>query len=734
MEMVGNGDGVGPGNGSIVTSSASTREIPPQRPRNRSPGATSKDRNGATVAAHGGPVGSDGAPEDGRPAHAIDNFPKDAQEFDGGSSYRVGGGRGSVVVDMGTMTAHKGMEPAVKGCGVMTTATFLQLVTFSVMIFYGVQLWTMRYDSSSGRLCSFSDKNACVTSPASKVLLTLARTSAGPVFSGILCCILSKCYATRYFLHHSWLALVVSFEPAHELHTYFGTLTLLFGVLHGCAHMALTISEGREQVLLKNPLYLSGMAGLAFVVPTALPMMLPYLKKWLTYEFRKVLHMLFIPFMVAMCFHGGALRAMCAVLLVVYSLDRMYFTTRMAGFLAEAVGGWTQELFRLSLEDLSVPIWITAAQPSVLEKSIFFDNVVLVCTGAGITPAACLVDMFSKKKNVHLIWMSREAGMIAMFEKQLRRVKSTVHLTGTQSAQTKQLMIDLLAPSKGEVVATTAVASQSQPPSSADLATLGGRSDIFTEGERSSYRGELKEEHDEDRREWTAELATRDGWDDSLGGVSAGEPGIGLPAAAKADRGSSEKGSRFHHQRCSSLASASSATSSKKSRGPRAPYGHPISINFGRPDIEKFIAETIRGSAVEEKWAATLGNVEAQTAGTRRSPAPSPKVGKAKDALQGEVDRPRLNSHQRVSKRDLMSADLSVIASAAKESASGLRRFENTTDAGVGGEDGGGTSVVGDPRTWLVLFCGGNPKVEKAVATACGDLGVTWRKEFFASW
>lgn len=40
------------------------------------------------------------------------------------------------------------------------------------------------------------------------------------------------------------------------------------------------------------------------------------------------------------------------------------------------VGDWTQELFRLSLEDprIKMPIWITAAQPSVLEKSIFFDN------------------------------------------------------------------------------------------------------------------------------------------------------------------------------------------------------------------------------------------------------------------------------------------------------------------------------------------------------------------------
>lgn len=42
----------------------------------------------------------------------------------------------------------------------------------------------------------------CVTSPASKVLLTISRMSAGALFPSIVCCILSKCYATRS--GHPW--------------------------------------------------------------------------------------------------------------------------------------------------------------------------------------------------------------------------------------------------------------------------------------------------------------------------------------------------------------------------------------------------------------------------------------------------------------------------------------------------------------------------------------------------
>lgn len=47
------------------------------------------------------------------------------------------------------------------------------------------------------------------------------------------------------------------------------------------------------------------------------------------FEFRKALHMLFLPFIVAVCFHTKALRYMGAMLLVWYLIDRLYFTTRM---------------------------------------------------------------------------------------------------------------------------------------------------------------------------------------------------------------------------------------------------------------------------------------------------------------------------------------------------------------------------------------------------------------------
>lgn len=60
---------------------------------------------------------------------------------------------------------------------------------------------------------------ACATKVVTQVLISCSTFLGGTMFVSIACCILTKCYATRYYLHHSWLALIVSFEPSHDLHT-----------------------------------------------------------------------------------------------------------------------------------------------------------------------------------------------------------------------------------------------------------------------------------------------------------------------------------------------------------------------------------------------------------------------------------------------------------------------------------------------------------------------------------
>ena len=76
------------------------------------------------------------------------------------------------------------------------------------------------------------------------------------------------------------------------------------------------------------------------------------------------------------------------------------------------MGDWTKQLFQLGLGQPRLPLWISAAQPSLFEKSVYYGSLVLVCTGAGITPAVSIIERFAKKKNIHLMWMSRDSCMV----------------------------------------------------------------------------------------------------------------------------------------------------------------------------------------------------------------------------------------------------------------------------------------------------------------------------------
>lgn len=127
-------------------------------------------------------------------------------------------------------------------------------------------------------------------------------------------------------------------------------------------------------------------------------------------------------------------------------------------------------------------------------------------------------------------------------------MKSTVHLTGEQSATTKQRMIDLLAPSKAEVVITTAAGPHSRSSSYTDLAALGngyGGGGGGAHGSSSdfgafSYRGEFRAD-DPDSCSRT-ERATEDGLDGSV--VSGGDSALGTASASGVRRGGNAASSK----------------------------------------------------------------------------------------------------------------------------------------------------------------------------------------------
>ncbi|CAM9345893.1 unnamed protein product [Discosporangium mesarthrocarpum] len=108
--------------------------------------------------------------------------------------------------------------------------------------------------------------------------------------------------------------------------------------------------------------------------------------------------------------------------------------TRAALYIA-GVGDWTKGLFRLALQKSRMPLWISDPMPSAMQHALDFDNVLLVATGVGITPCISVIERYAYKKNIHLLWVVREASLVSLYEDHLRQVNSTVHLTGSQEPE-----------------------------------------------------------------------------------------------------------------------------------------------------------------------------------------------------------------------------------------------------------------------------------------------------------
>ncbi|CAM9786026.1 unnamed protein product [Scytosiphon promiscuus] len=654
-------------------SSGSGRDLTGERSTSRRPngagvggGGVHPDRDGVEL--NGGRRGSQRGSADGS-GRGLGGEGSSGRSL---ASTRTGGGSGPI----------QSQEPTMKSHGCMTAATAMKLTTLGVALLNVAILWSRDYDSRAGGLCLGRGRR-CVDTAAEMALISLAKLAAGALYPSIVCSIISKCYATRYFLHHSWLALIVDLEPTHKLHTYFGLVTLLCSVVHAACHVALSAVQRRPGYLLKTTVNRSGLAALLLLLAVALPMSVGLIRAKVTYEVRKTLHLLTIPFMVAICFHGRPLQLLGAVLLVWYLVDRLYFTTKMtflidspsfkavgrgtlvrfelppgyqykpgayvqvncpaisasewhpfslfpvpgprarAGFHVEAVGDWTNEMFSLCLENPRMQLWITAAQPSVAEQAVYYDNVVLVCTGAGITPAVSVAERFSKEKNLHLLWMCRDAGMVAMFEKQVREVSpvslvlapSTVYLTGKQPHKTRRRVVDLLAPQRADVVAATTGGGARAPCSKPGLRSLGDLADLEA--------GAAETDESPSRSPATM---------DDFRGLLRDDDNVGCFLSSRA----------------------------------RSP---------SKPSLPSCLPESQMLS--------------------------------------------RLNTGQRISKRDLMEADLSVVnAHPSKGSVPSGKKPGRDVEGG----------------TWLVLYCGANANVEQAVASASDRLQVTWRKEYFNKW
>ena len=79
-------------------------------------------------------------------------------------------------------------------------------------------------------------------------------------------------------------------------------------------------------------------------------------------------------------------------------------------------GDWTEKVHQ-SLQDRNTvrPVWISGPFPSPYNNAVQYDNMVLVASGIGITPALSAIEAYKDSRRVNLVWATRDAAMLVFF-------------------------------------------------------------------------------------------------------------------------------------------------------------------------------------------------------------------------------------------------------------------------------------------------------------------------------
>jgi predicted ferric reductase len=81
-----------------------------------------------------------------------------------------------------------------------------------------------------------------------------------------------------------------------------------------------------------------------------------------------------------------------------------------------AAGDWTKQLHESVIHPTSRPVYIQGPFASPYEGAAEFDNLILVASGIGITPAlSCMLHHKDGQRRVSLIWMCRDPTLIEFF-------------------------------------------------------------------------------------------------------------------------------------------------------------------------------------------------------------------------------------------------------------------------------------------------------------------------------
>ena len=81
----------------------------------------------------------------------------------------------------------------------------------------------------------------------------------------------------------------------------------------------------------------------------------------------------------------------------------------------QKLGGWTRTLHEQVRKPTSRPAWICGPFASPYSVATNYDNLILVASGIGITPAMSIVTSLKETRRTHVLWACREPSLLEFY-------------------------------------------------------------------------------------------------------------------------------------------------------------------------------------------------------------------------------------------------------------------------------------------------------------------------------
>ena len=308
---------------------------------------------------------------------------------------------------------------------------------------------------------------------------------------------LSKAHNLRGALQRSYISEFLPLDDMHRIHTFAGKVVGFEVISHSFWHMLRWGLAGDIRLLWTHVTGITGLISLLVTPLIVWPMLFTTLRKSIPFEWRKAAHYLSIVWGVAICFHAPKryIGYIMGSAVGVYALDWLYgwcfqihraetvrftrlgtavelvwehpsgFRSDGAGYVyiclpwisktewhafslvkhptlpnhscvcMATVGDWTKKVHAALAKPCARPAWIYGPFPSSFSTASGFDKLITVASGFGITSAISAVVHLGETRQVHLIWMCRDAELIEFYMKTIQfhpDAWTFIYYTGTQ--------------------------------------------------------------------------------------------------------------------------------------------------------------------------------------------------------------------------------------------------------------------------------------------------------------